>query len=79
MTPQILVDALSRTTDRIESLTQFTLLVFDECHHTTKGHAYNKIMNFYMDEKFNQQSLNLPQVLYSNVLLLLNLLQYFGL
>ena len=65
MTPQILVDALASRTDGIESLSRFSLLVFDECHHTFKGHAYNKIMNFYIDEKFSEQSLNLPQVLYS--------------
>ena len=65
MTPQILVDALNRNNDGIDSLAQFSLLVFDECHHTFKGHAYNKIMNFYLDEKFMQLSPNLPQVGYT--------------
>ncbi|GAA5805026.1 hypothetical protein HPULCUR_010539 [Helicostylum pulchrum] len=41
MTAQILRDVLKRG---FLSLDRVNLLIFDECHHTTKGHPYNLIM-----------------------------------
>ena len=49
LTAQILVDALSQK--RI-AITDFSLLIFDECHHTQKGHPYNDIMSKYLAVKF---------------------------
>ncbi|KAH0513995.1 putative ATP-dependent RNA helicase DDX58 [Microtus ochrogaster] len=42
LTPQILVNSLNDGT--IPSLSVFTLMIFDECHNTSKHHPYNQIM-----------------------------------
>ncbi len=64
MTPQILVDALETEKAWLGDL--FTMVIFDECHHTTKGHPYNAIMSHYLNRKLNAQKqnegINLPQV-----------------
>ncbi|CAG2221217.1 unnamed protein product [Mytilus edulis] len=31
----------------------FTLLVFDECHHAKDKHSYARVMHYYMDRKFD--------------------------
>lgn len=49
MTAQILVDALK---SRRVAINDFSLLIFDECHHTDKGHPYNDIMLNYLEIKF---------------------------
>ena len=49
LTAQILVDALKEGRC---SITDFSLLIFDECHHTQKGHPYNDIMSEYLAVKF---------------------------
>jgi ERCC4-related helicase len=60
LTAQILVDALKDKTVRI---TDISLLVFDECHHANKNHAYNQIMQAYLDLKINGgETKTLPQV-----------------
>jgi ATP-dependent RNA helicase DDX58 len=59
MTPQILVDAIKMNS---VSLSQFTLLLFDECHHANKDEPYNVIMGLYLDEKLSGNTTNLPQV-----------------
>lgn len=66
LTAQILVDALKSGRVRI---TDFSLLIFDECHHTNKEHPYNGIMLAYLGIKFPpqgsrcQERKNLPQII----------------
>ena len=40
---------------------QFSLMVFDECHHTRKGHPYARLMEHYLEYKEKQK--RLPQVI----------------
>ncbi|XP_042638224.1 antiviral innate immune response receptor RIG-I [Orycteropus afer afer] len=61
LTPQILVNNLKNGT--IPSLSLFTLMIFDECHNTSKQHPYNKIMFHYLDQKLGGSSDPLPQVI----------------
>ncbi|KAM6233818.1 ATP-dependent RNA helicase DHX58 isoform 2-T2 [Spheniscus humboldti] len=62
-TAQILQNALvSREEDMHVELTDFSLLVIDECHHTHKEAVYNKIMLNYLQQKLSGQQ-DLPQVL----------------
>jgi len=66
MTPQIMQNAMIERD--VTSLSLFTLLIFDECHHTNKNHPYNGIMGHYIDEKFKAEKTaarakaELPQV-----------------
>jgi len=64
MTPQIMQNAI--LDNDVTSLSFFTLLIFDECHHTNKNHPYNGIMGYYIDEKIEAEKqhahLALPQV-----------------
>ncbi|XP_071093365.1 antiviral innate immune response receptor RIG-I-like [Haliotis cracherodii] len=59
MTPQIIVDAIADKA--IDSLSIFTLLVFDECHHVLSKHPTSKIMAIYIDLKLEGVT-RLPQV-----------------
>lgn len=61
LTPQILVNSLNHRT--IPSLSVFTLMIFDECHNTSKLHPYNMIMFNYLDQKLGGSSEPLPQIL----------------
>ncbi|NXA17379.1 DHX58 helicase, partial [Ibidorhyncha struthersii] len=62
-TAQILQNALvSAEEDARVELTDFSLLVIDECHHTHKEAVYNKIMLNYLQRKLSGQQ-DLPQVL----------------
>ncbi|NWI68334.1 DHX58 helicase, partial [Todus mexicanus] len=62
-TAQILQNALvSREEDTRLELSDFSLLVIDECHHTHKDAVYNKIMLSYLQRKLSGQQ-DLPQVL----------------
>lgn len=63
VTAQILLNALR---DGIVSVTDFSLMVFDECHHTNDNHSYNMIMNQYLDIKLQdrERAKTLPMVLY---------------
>uniref|UniRef100_A0A098LZ73 RNA helicase n=1 Tax=Hypsiglena sp. JMG-2014 TaxID=1550645 RepID=A0A098LZ73_9SAUR len=62
-TAQILYNALNNQEEEMHvELTDFSLLVIDECHHTHKGTVYNKIMENYLDRKLKGQQ-GLPQIL----------------
>ncbi|XP_056091848.1 probable ATP-dependent RNA helicase DHX58 [Rhinichthys klamathensis goyatoka] len=62
-TAQILENALNSTEEEKHvDLTDFTLLVIDECHHTQKESVYNKIMGRYVEKKVRKEG-KLPQVL----------------
>lgn len=43
-------------------LTDITLLIIDECHHTHKESTYNKVMRCYVEKKLRGEGL-LPQIL----------------
>ncbi|NXS84075.1 DHX58 helicase, partial [Erpornis zantholeuca] len=62
-TAQILQNALVSTEEDMHvELTDFSLLVIDECHHTHKDAVYNKIMLRYLQRKLSGKQ-DLPQVL----------------
>uniref|UniRef100_H3ASV4 RNA helicase n=1 Tax=Latimeria chalumnae TaxID=7897 RepID=H3ASV4_LATCH len=62
-TAQILENALkSPEEEKHVELTDFTLLIIDECHHTQKDAVYNKIMERYIEKKFRRED-ELPQIL----------------
>ncbi|KAL3863069.1 hypothetical protein ACJMK2_004847 [Sinanodonta woodiana] len=63
MTAQLLLNSLME--GEIKSITQFSLLIFDECHHCHDDHAYNKIMQLYRDIKLTPgaDTSSLPQVI----------------
>uniref|UniRef100_A0A672SA46 RNA helicase n=1 Tax=Sinocyclocheilus grahami TaxID=75366 RepID=A0A672SA46_SINGR len=73
-TAQILENSLVKAKNGDEDgikLSQFTLMVIDECHHTKKGGVYNHIMIRYLKQKHQNQVLKkqekspvaLPQIL----------------
>ncbi|CAH1791869.1 unnamed protein product, partial [Owenia fusiformis] len=59
LTPQILENHLEKESVKISD---FSLFVFDECHHATKEDVYNKIMYRYRKLKL-QKAKDLPQIL----------------
>lgn len=61
LTADILVNALE---EKRVKMTDLSLLLFDECHHTDKKHPFRKIMKFYLCEKLQEspQLNQLPQV-----------------
>uniref|UniRef100_A0A8D0DRS5 RNA helicase n=1 Tax=Salvator merianae TaxID=96440 RepID=A0A8D0DRS5_SALMN len=62
-TAQILQNALNSQDEDVHvELTDFSLLVIDECHHTHKETTYSKIMEDYLKQKLRGQG-NLPQIL----------------
>ncbi|XP_053391260.1 interferon-induced helicase C domain-containing protein 1-like [Mercenaria mercenaria] len=61
VTAQVLLDALCRK--EISGINKFSLIVFDECHHTHANHTFNQIMGRYMDLKFDKKPDHcLPQI-----------------
>ncbi|KAL3863078.1 hypothetical protein ACJMK2_004855 [Sinanodonta woodiana] len=62
VTAQVLLDAL--VYKEIESITRFSLMIFDECHHCHAKHTFNQIMSYYMDVKLANSTdrLSLPQI-----------------
>ncbi|XP_020831891.1 antiviral innate immune response receptor RIG-I isoform X2 [Phascolarctos cinereus] len=61
LTPQILVNSIKSGT--VRSLSVFTLMIFDECHNTSKKHPYNVLMINYLDQKLGRSANPLPQVI----------------
>ncbi|XP_053554957.1 ATP-dependent RNA helicase DHX58 [Bombina bombina] len=62
-TAQILQNALTSTQqEKHVELTDFSLLIIDECHHTHKDGVYNKLMECYLQKKLLNDR-NLPQIL----------------
>lgn len=59
MTPMILVNNLQR---KGLKLNKFSLLVFDECHHTRNYEPYNLLMSDYVKAKLQGTLSHLPQV-----------------
>ena len=61
VTAQVLLNALKKK--EIDSIKQFSMIVFDECHHTDNYHRFNEIMSLYMDLKLRGNlKVELPQV-----------------
>ncbi|XP_044038487.1 probable ATP-dependent RNA helicase DHX58 [Siniperca chuatsi] len=62
-TAQILYNALTNMeeTKHVE-LSDITLLIIDECHHTHKDSVYNKVMGCYLEKKLKGEQ-PLPQIL----------------
>ena len=50
VTAQILLNDLKKSSSEIQ-LGDISMIVFDECHHTTQDHPYNEIMKIYMKTK----------------------------
>ncbi|XP_070703643.1 ATP-dependent RNA helicase DHX58 [Pempheris klunzingeri] len=62
-TAQILFNALTNTEEHKHvELSDITLLIIDECHHTNKDSVYNKVMGCYVEKKLKGER-PLPQVL----------------
>ncbi|CAI9561910.1 unnamed protein product [Staurois parvus] len=62
-TAQILYNSLqNRSEEKHVELTDFTLLIIDECHHTQKDATYNKVMQIYLQKKLENER-KLPQIL----------------
>lgn len=62
-TAQILYNALTNTEDtKHVELSDITLMIIDECHHTNKESVYNKVMACYVEKKLKGEG-PLPQIL----------------
>ncbi|XP_070779075.1 ATP-dependent RNA helicase DHX58 isoform X2 [Enoplosus armatus] len=62
-TAQILYNALTNMEENKHvELSDITLLIIDECHHTHKESVYNKIMGCYVEKKLKGKQ-KLPQIL----------------
>ena len=64
MTPMILVNAMKEKNPQVK-LSDVSLIIFDECHHTEKEHPYMHVMDIYFKEKFDYSEAGhaLPRVL----------------
>lgn len=63
VTAQVLLDALVKK--EIDCVTKFSLMIYDECHHTHANHPFNQIMSMYLDLKFDEKfdKTALPQII----------------
>nr|AXE73264.1 retinoic acid-inducible protein I [Dugesia japonica] len=63
MTSDLLLNALTIDDgNKISSISEFSLIFFDECHNCTNSHPYTRIMKLYFKEK-KKKSNNLPQII----------------
>ncbi|CAL1526588.1 unnamed protein product [Lymnaea stagnalis] len=60
MTPRILENHFHRNC--LPNLGVFSMLIFDECHHTRKGEPYNTLMYSYLKTKKTNPEIKLPQI-----------------
>ncbi|KAH9492756.1 Antiviral innate immune response receptor RIG-I, partial [Bulinus truncatus] len=61
MTPMILYNSLKEKL--LDHLGCFSLIIFDECHHTIKSNPYNLLMLSYLElKKRKEQTIQLPQI-----------------
>ena len=66
VTPQIVLNSLRNKEEETKiNVNETSLIVFDECHHTDKGHPYMKIMEYYLSIKIKSPdpAITLPQIL----------------
>nr|XP_033782613.1 antiviral innate immune response receptor RIG-I [Geotrypetes seraphini] len=61
LTPQILVNNLKDGS--VSCLSIFSMMIFDECHNTTKNHPYSVLMSNYLDLKLSSAPPKLPQII----------------
>ena len=58
MTPMCLVEVIQRGEVKI---TDFSVLILDECHHTRGKHGFKALMDVYMDAKFKPVATDSPR------------------
>ena len=58
MTPMCLVEAARRGEVKV---TDFSLLILDECHRTRSKHDFKILMDLYMDAKFSPATTDQPR------------------
>nr|XP_039268603.1 probable ATP-dependent RNA helicase DHX58 [Styela clava] len=64
LTPQVLINELKRKSEEsFVSFKDISLLLFDECHHTTKKHPYREIMNMLLDFQASTPNANQIQII----------------
>ena len=54
------------------NISDITLLIIDECHHTVKKDPYNQIMGIYLDQRVDKPGDKFPQVAHIDELRILN-------
>ncbi|VDI42076.1 Hypothetical predicted protein, partial [Mytilus galloprovincialis] len=63
LTPQSLSNHFTEKAKTPISISMFTLIILDECHHTFDNSNYNELMAYYRKAKYGQKLSSLPQIL----------------
>ncbi|XP_071130636.1 antiviral innate immune response receptor RIG-I-like [Mytilus edulis] len=63
LTPQSLSNHLTEKAKTPISISEFTLIILDECHHTIDNSNYNELMAYYRKAKYGKKLSSLPQIL----------------
>ncbi|CAG2250142.1 DDX58 [Mytilus edulis] len=63
LTPQSLSNHLTEKAKSPISISEFTLIILDECHHTFDNSNYNELMAYYRKAKYGEKLSSLPQIL----------------